>query len=128
MIKQYHFNFCKMSVYEDYILTVINEGITVSVEHNDVLLAISEKHFSGKNFVYITHRINSYSVNPNVYLKTSQIKNLQGFAVISDNPLQDHQVQLEKKFFNKPFEKFNTLGEALVWKNTLLHGIMPFKK
>ncbi len=121
MIKKYHFDFCTLKVYSDYVLAVMNEGITVSPEHNDILIEISKKHFSNKNFVYMTHRVNSYSVNPEVYFKTAQIANLSGFIVISNSPLQEHQTRIEKMFFNKPFQKFDTIEEAIIWKNVLLN-------
>jgi len=38
-------------------------------------------------FVYITHRVNSYSVDPTIYISVSKIENLVGFAVVFINQM-----------------------------------------
>ncbi|WP_130287933.1 hypothetical protein [Aquimarina brevivitae] len=102
-------------------ITVMNEGVTVSPEHNAILTEIAEFHFRNNTpFVYITHRINSYAVNPSVYRETSKIPNLAGFAVVSKNPIQKQQTKVEKVFFDKDFQDFEELEEALSWKDEII--------
>lgn len=120
MITSYNFYFCHIEIYEDYVKAVMKEGVTVSPEHNDVLLQIVEKHFKNKPFIYITHRINSYAVNPTIYLETAKISNMIGFAVVSADPKQKIQIKLEKTFFNKEFKQFDTLELALEWKDNII--------
>ncbi|WP_438711826.1 hypothetical protein ACSTS3_04545 [Aquimarina muelleri] len=120
MITSYDFYFCHIEIYEDYVKAKMKEGVTVSPDHNNVLLQIVEKHFKNKAFVYISHRINSYAVNPTVYLDTSKIKNLVGFIVVSKDPKQKMQTRVEKIFFEKEFEQFDTMKEALAWKDMIL--------
>lgn len=120
MITSYLLDFGLIEIFEDYIKVTINEGVTVSPEHNDVLLEMVEKHYKNKAFLYLTHRINSYSVNPTIYLETAKIENLIGFAVVSDNPIQIKQTKLEKAFFNKELRRFDDVESALQWKNELL--------
>ncbi|MDY8138986.1 hypothetical protein [Aquimarina sp. 2201CG5-10] len=120
MITSYILDFCTVEIYEDYLKVVMNEGVTVSPEHNNILLEMVERHFKHKAFLYITHRINSYSVNPTIYLETAKIPNLVGFAVVSDDPQQKIQAKIEKTFFSKEFKEFNTLTEALEWKDQIL--------
>ncbi|WP_299181651.1 hypothetical protein [uncultured Aquimarina sp.] len=120
MITSYLLDFGLIEIFEDYIKVTINEGVTVSPEHNDVLLEMVEKHYKNKAFLYLTHRINSYSVNPTIYLETAKIENLIGFAVVSDNPIQIKQTKLEKAFFSKELRRFDDIESALQWKNELL--------
>ncbi len=120
MIATYNLGFCQLDIYDDYTLAVMNEGITVSPEHNDVFLKVVEKHFQNKAFVYISNRINSYSVNPAIYLETAKIKNLVGFAVVSKDPKQKMQTKVEKTFFGKEFRQFDTIEEALQWKEEIM--------
>jgi hypothetical protein len=120
MITSYNFYFCHIEIYEDYVKAVMKEGVTVSPEHNDVLLQIVEKHFKNKPFVYITHRINSYAVNPTIYFETAKISNMVGFAVVSADPKQKIQIKLEKTFFNKEFKQFDTIELALEWKDNMI--------
>ncbi|WP_298538563.1 hypothetical protein [uncultured Aquimarina sp.] len=120
MITSYQTDFGLAEIYEDYIRVIINEGVTVTPDDNNTLLEMVENHFKNKPFVYISHRINSYAVNPTVYLETVKIKNLVGLAVVSDDPRQKKQTIVEKTFFNKELRQFDDLESALLWKKQLL--------
>lgn len=120
MIKSYTLNFCDLEIHKDYVLAIMHEGIIVDKENNTILIDIAEKHFKNTPFVYITHRINSYSVDPIVYIKTAQIKSLMGFAIVSKSPNQKKLSTYEKTFFNKEFKLFEKMEEALQWKDKLL--------
>ncbi|MFK7833486.1 MAG: hypothetical protein AB8B52_09425 [Winogradskyella sp.] len=114
------FDFCKMSIYDHYLIVVINEGIDITPSHNDVLVEVTEKHFADRPFVYITHRVNSYSVDPQIYFETSKIENLKGFAVVSSNYKAKVNAKIEQMFFKKPFQIFTELDEAVSWAGDLL--------
>ena len=116
------FDFCNMNIYDNYMVVVMNEGVTINPSHNKILLNIVDTYFNNKNFVYITHRINSYSVDPAIYFETSKIKNLVGFAVVSKDYKAKSNAEIEKLFFNKPFEVFNTLEEAVAWVDLVIHN------
>ncbi|GAA4272327.1 hypothetical protein U6A24_20910 [Aquimarina gracilis] len=120
MITSYDLGFGQMDIYDDYVITIMNEGIIVLPEYNDIFLKIVDKHFKNKAFVYITHRINSYSVDPTIYLETAKINNLVGFAVVSNDPIQKMQTKLEKTFFGKNFCQFNTMQDAIHWKEEII--------
>ncbi|WP_339757358.1 hypothetical protein [uncultured Winogradskyella sp.] len=120
MNKTLTFDFCKMSIYDNYVVVVINEGVNLTPNHNSVLVEVTENHFSEKPFVYITHRINSYSVDPKIYFETSKIENLKGFAVVSSNYQAKINAQIEQMFFNKPFEIFTNIEEAFNWADNLV--------
>ncbi|WP_299254584.1 hypothetical protein [uncultured Aquimarina sp.] len=120
MITSYKTNFGLAEIYEDYIKVIINEGITVTPDDNSILLEMVENHFQNKAFIYITHRINSYSIDPTIYFETAKIPNLVGLAVVSDDPNQKNQIRVEKTFFNKEFRQFNSMESALLWKEELL--------
>jgi hypothetical protein len=116
-------DFCEVTIFPDYIYVVMNEGINVVPEYNDILLRLTNTYFNGKDFVYITHRINSYSVNPTIYLKTARIKNLKGFAVVAaDSEKEIINTKVEKLFFDKPFALFESMEDAIHWKNSLLNS------
>lgn len=115
-----NFYFGQMTIYNNYVVTVMKEGITVTPDYNETLLKVTATYFMNKPFVYITHRINSYSVDPKIYFETSKIDNLKGFAVVSDDYKAKVNAQIEKLFFKKPFETFNTLEEAFKWADSLV--------
>ncbi len=119
-MKKYNLTFCQLEFYDHYVVAVMNEGIVVSKENNAILVEIAEKHYQDTPFVYITHRINSYSVDPTVYIRTAQIESLKGFAVVSKNESQKVHVTYEKQFFEKEFCYFETMDEALKWKDEVI--------
>lgn len=114
------YDFGEIELYDHYLITVMNRGITVIPEYNNTLIALAKTHFKDKPFVYITHRKNSYAVDPSIYKLTTKIENLVGFAVVSDRPIATKTVPVEKLFFEKPFELFTTLEEGIAWANTLV--------
>lgn len=120
MINSISYDFCTVEIHENYLLVVMNEGITVKPEHNNVLVHLAQKYYTNRNFGYITHRLHSYSVDPRVYFETSKIENLSALAVVSNQEISLMNVELEKKFLKKPFHQFNKLEEAINWVESLL--------
>lgn len=120
MEKILNFAFGQMTVYNNFVVTVMKEGITVEPKYNETLVEVTNTYFSNKPFVYITHRINSYAVDPKIYFETSKIENLKGFAVVAKDYKKKVNAQIEKLFFNKPYETFTTLEEAFAWANQLV--------
>lgn len=120
MEKILNFRFGQMTIYNNYVVTIMKEGITVTPDYNQDLVRVTNTYFKNKPFVYITHRINSYAVDPKIYIETSKIINLKGFAVVSEDFKARVNAQIEKLFFNKPYETFSSLEEAFAWANHLV--------
>ena len=115
MAKTLTYDFCTMTLYDDYLIVVINEGEHLIPSQNQILVDIAKTHYHNKPFVYITHRKYSYSVDPSIYLKTSKTPNLCGFAVVAEVPVSMANAQIEKLFLNKPFEIFTVIDDAINW-------------
>ncbi|APY07322.1 hypothetical protein BWZ20_02965 [Winogradskyella sp. J14-2] len=111
--------FCTLSFYDEYVIAKINEGVHLDHDHNEVLIKVIEDHYS-KPFVYITHRENSYSVDPNVYPRATKVEYLKGFAVVSNKYQAKINAQIEKMFFGKPFEIFANINDAVNWAKELI--------
>ncbi|MGB1210512.1 MAG: hypothetical protein ACPG41_03760 [Lacinutrix venerupis] len=108
-----------VSIFDNYIIMEIDQGVIVTKEHNQLLVDIVDKFYKDKGVVYISNRKNSYSVNPSVYYETNKIKNIIGLAVVSENGMAVSNAEIEKLFFNKPFEIFSNLEDAKKWANEL---------
>lgn len=102
-------------IYPDFIIATMNEGVVITVDMNKDLLRLTEKYYPHQPFGYITNRKNSYAVDPRVYMETSKIKNLAGIAVVSENPINLSNVQVEQLFSKKPFRTFSNLQKAIDW-------------
>jgi hypothetical protein len=109
-----------LEIHDSYVKAIMFEGITVKPIHNKVLIAIAQKYFPNKKFGYITHRLNSYSVDPRVYIDTSKIKNLVAFAVVSKDPMNLSNTEVEKLFLKKPFRAFKKMEEAITWVEEII--------
>lgn len=120
MIKSLKYPFCTIDVYNNYVISRINEGFHLTPDKNRVLEDIANDYFNDKPFAYISHRKHSYSVDPSIYLQTSKIKNLCGMAVVAEAPLSKGNAQVEKLFLNKPFEIFSDLDDAIEWAKSLV--------
>ncbi|WP_425075164.1 hypothetical protein [Psychroserpens sp. S379A] len=114
------YDFCTMHIYDNHMIVIINEGVTVTPKHNEVLLNVADTYYKNKPFVYITHRLNSYAVDPAVYRETSKIENLAGFCVVSSDYKAKRNAEIEKLFLNKPFEIFDTIDEATTWASQVV--------
>ncbi|MFD2551035.1 hypothetical protein ACFSQP_04320 [Bizionia sediminis] len=109
----------EITLYDTHMIAVMNEGITVKTDLYADLLEIVQEHYSNKKFVYITHRVNSYAVDPGIYLKMSKIDNLLGFAVVYGNTIKFDNTDFEQSFISVPFKTFKTLHAAKTWAKTL---------
>lgn len=114
------FDFCQMEIYDNHIITTINEGVHITIDNNQILIDVAKKYFDVCDFVYISNRINSYSVDPKVYYHTIKVKNLRGFAIVSNNPKAIGNAKIEKLFYNKDYKIFSDIKDALAWTNELL--------
>ncbi|NNJ82129.1 MAG: hypothetical protein HKP11_08045 [Flavobacteriaceae bacterium] len=109
------FDFGVAELHQNYMLMVMNEGITVNSSINAQLTDLAAEHFKERPFGYITYRKNSYSVDPNVYNETSKIKMLVAFAIVSDEDIRRTTAKVEEIFLDKPLKVFKKLKDAVVW-------------
>lgn len=114
-------SFCTLTFKNNYVLSVINEGVVYSHEESFKERLAILRHFNDKSFIYISNRINSYSVDPLIYKEWSDFDNLIGFAVVSKNYLTISNMDIEKLFLDKPLKSFQTIKEAELWSKKILN-------
>lgn len=108
-------DFGKLEFYDTYLISTIYEGVTVDQEKNNILLDIILKYYKKKPYVYISNRIYSYAVDPSIYVICSQFETLLGFGVVSTEEIKRRNTELEKMFYQKKFEVFDSLDVAVNW-------------
>lgn len=110
-------DFGKITIIQNILIAELNEGILFDVENNRKLLKLGNKIFKGMPYGYISNRVNSYAVNPMIYLESSSTINLKAIAVVSSNPVCQQNILLEKQFYKdkNSFEVFDTLEAAINW-------------
>lgn len=110
-------DFGKVWFKENILIAELNEGILFDVENNRKLLEIGKEIFSNKPYGYISHRKNSYAVNPMVYLESASTPNLKAIAVVTNDETCRNNTLLERQFYKDAdrFEVFDTLDDAFNW-------------
>ena len=113
-------DFCILKFYDNYVISTINEDVDLTIEKSNLMAKIAGDYFGKKPFVYITNRINNYTVDPEVYKRISKLECLAGFVVVSNSIGSIKNALFEKIFLDKPFQIFNNLDDAILWAENIL--------
>lgn len=126
-LKNDSLDFCTLTFYEHYVVSVIKEGTVLSSDLSLQITNIILDFYKESQFTYITYRKNSYSVDPLIYNEVSKVKNLLGFCVVTQNHFNLSNTDIERIFLSKPFKVFTSLIEAKNWAS-LIYNIYLSKK
>ncbi|MFV0572325.1 MAG: hypothetical protein ACK5M1_07845 [Xanthomarina gelatinilytica] len=123
MLHYYNYPETEIFGFDEFLICQIRECAEIQPEHNNKLNEVIQKHFSGKNMVYISNRVNSYSLNPLTYVHTEKIPNLLASAMIPETKFMKKKkknAKFERDFFDKPYEIFDNLNKAIEWAHTIV--------
>ncbi|GHA49856.1 hypothetical protein GCM10007103_33320 [Salinimicrobium marinum] len=121
MSKKYELDFGIVRIFDNILISELNEGILFDVASNRQLLDIGTQEFHGKPYGYISNRIFSYAVDPLVYRESANHTSLKAIAVVTNNEIGLKAAQLEQNFYKKDrFKVFTSYKEALAWMNGTL--------
>jgi len=115
VVREYHLDIGAVQVYEDYMVANFDEGSTVTLEKAYQIIGISEIHFRGRDFGFISQRKNSYAIDPTIYNYLRGLDNLKAFAIVSKKEIDMHNFKIEKLFYKKSMEFFIEYDNALAW-------------
>lgn len=115
IVREYNLEVGKIQVYEDYMVSIFDEGATLTLERAYQIIGISEIHFRNKNFGFISLRKNSYAIDPTIYNYLKELENLKAYAIVSVKEIDMHNFKIEKLFYKKPMKFFIEFENALKW-------------
>jgi hypothetical protein len=115
IVREYLLDVGKIQVFDNYMVSIFEEGATLTLERAYQIIGISEIHFRDRNFGFISHRINSYAIDPTVYTYLRQLDNLKAYAVVSNKEVDMHNFHIEKLFYKKPMKFFVDYQNGLEW-------------
>ena len=115
IVREYQLDIGKVQVFDDYMVSIFDEGSTITKERVFQIIGIMEIHFRNKNFGYISLRKNSYAIDPMVYNQIREIENIKAFAVVSIKEIDMHNFNIERLFYKKPMKFFIDQDNALAW-------------
>jgi len=113
-------NFATLHIYENYLVSTINEGAIFDAPQFEQLQEIFAIYFSTKPFGYIANRVNDYTVNPVCYTNSNEIDGLVGMAVLCHNQKNYQTAIFTQPFFKRPLQAFFSIEECENWINELL--------
>lgn len=108
-------DFSYLEFYDNYVISQLNEEIIFDVNKLHILVDTCNEFFGDKPYVYISKRVHNYNVNPTIYLKLDDVKNLCGIAIVSQRSSSLNMANFEKNFARVPFEVFLDLQDARSW-------------
>ncbi len=115
IVREYQLETGLVQVFDNYMVAIFEEGVTVTLERAFQIIGISEIHFRDKDFGYISLRKNSYAIDPTVYNYLREMENLKAFAIVSIKEIDMHNFKIEKMFYKKPMKFFIEFDNALAW-------------
>jgi len=122
IVREYQLEIGKIQVYDNYMVSIFDEGATLTLERAFQIIGISEIHFRNKSFGYISLRKHSYAVDPTVYTYLRELDNLKAFAIVSLKEIDMHNFKIEKLFYKKAMKFFIEYDNALTWVKRRING------
>lgn len=102
-------------LYEKFAVIEAREGATLSYRSGFTLLVKGLNIYGATPWIYISNRVNSYSVVPTDYKYLNKVPTLKGLVIVSQEKSKMNNAHLEKEFFKKPFIIVSSLAEAYEW-------------
>ncbi len=127
VIKELNYPFANVFLFDGFIVSEIKRGVVFSWDdHAELIVQDIASYYGtyGDDLVYISNRINSYSVLAADWIKFFKHNyNLKGYAVVGNSKGSILNTMVENLFFNKKIQKFTDLFTAINWaKNSDLEA------
>lgn len=113
--KTLYLDFSHLEFFDNYVISRLKEDIVMDIEKLHMLVDACSNFYGDHPYVYISKREKNYNVNPTIYLKLDDLKNLCGIAIVSQRSSSLNMANFEKNFARIPFEVFLELDDAIVW-------------
>ncbi|QWX83416.1 hypothetical protein H0I23_13270 [Cellulophaga sp. HaHaR_3_176] len=119
IITELNYPFGDYYLFDGFIVAEIEEGIIYTWENQGEMITTEIANLydnNGGKLIYITNRINTYSVKPADWIRFYKMKyNLLGYAIVSYSEKGWKNAILEKIFTKNKIERFNSLDNAIEW-------------
>ncbi|WP_290699169.1 hypothetical protein [Lacinutrix sp.] len=112
--------FCNLEINNQIVIATINEGIHLTLDMSEEIILAVFNSLGDKPTIYITNRVNSYSVDPTLYSSLIKVKNIKGFGIVIHENNTSKSVEVESLFYKNKFEYFNSIKDAKLWGNKRL--------
>ncbi|MFC0605090.1 hypothetical protein [Winogradskyella pulchriflava] len=119
VLKEVNYKFGNVFIFDGFIISEINEGVSFSWENHAQLIVKDVTDFTkcnGSDLVYLSHRIHSYSVVPIDWLKFFKNSfDIKGYGIIGYSKVSFVNSVIESLFFKKKIRRFTSIESAVHW-------------
>ncbi|MBC3846919.1 hypothetical protein H8K90_11055 [Winogradskyella echinorum] len=119
VVKELNYKFGDVFVFDGFVISEIKEGVSFSWDEHAkrVIEDVTEiTKCNGSDLIYLSHRIHSYSLVPQDWLKFFKNSfSLKGYGVIGYQNISFVNTVIENLFFNKKIRRFSDLNQAIQW-------------
>jgi len=108
--------------FEKFVISELKDGVHFDWQRVKILSDIMISHYGKKrkDLVYISNRVNSYSIEPQSWLKFDKKYNMfQASGIIAYDQRGGLSVVLERIFSKERIKRFRSLKEAVDWAQAL---------
>ncbi|MFD1162449.1 MULTISPECIES: hypothetical protein [Hwangdonia] len=117
VIKEFTYSFGNIYIFNGFVVSEINQGQIINWDNQAKLIVDDVSAFLGTNgadVIYISNRINSYSVVALDWLKFFKHSyTLKAYCIVSPNKTVTLNGMIERLFYTKNIKHFNTIFEAV---------------
>lgn len=121
---EHHLDIGNFAFFQNIIVGEFAEGVHATFENASFPIQIATQLYGAKHpVIYISHRKNSYSMDPTSYKEVVELfPNFKAFGIVTQNKRRRMLANLERLFIKKPIRVFDNLDEALLWAETFLRN------
>ncbi len=112
--------FGEFYIFEKFVVSEISEGVHFDWEKAKIIIEKVYQYFGSNDIQinYISNRVNSYSVNPQDWLKFYKERHqVERVAIVAYEEKAFLSVQLEKLFTKSTYKTFHSLEKAVIWSS-----------
>ncbi|WP_299887978.1 hypothetical protein [uncultured Lacinutrix sp.] len=109
--------------FNNIIISEIKEGVHIDLKNSKSFFETTNKFYQDRPFVYISNRINKFSISPLDFAKFSfELNNVKAYSAIVYNSFFDKMnAEIEKRFSHIPFYIAINLEDAFNWSNNIVN-------
>ena len=109
----------KFTVFENYVISEFDEGVQLNISVAKEFIKLAKYYFGNRPFVYISNRVNNYSINPLIFREIAAIENLKKIAIVSNTSDPKILSVFEDSFAPRDIQRFDKLEQAIDWCKSL---------
>ena len=112
----------KFKFYDNILIGEINEGINMEFKNFLKLMNLIKEIYDDKPIVYISNRVNSYSIDPIGYRNALKFfPKIIGYSVVTNKKPVLSSIAIEKRFFKSEVLVFKDMELAVNWAKIILN-------